>query len=97
MKIFILKNGPHKNKKSINIRCLGPVEWHKCSADADDSSPFIHTALVYHIKTLFVKYLHTFIPLTVNKNKLFSVGLQTCRSNPSHFMGTKWAKFLLET
>lgn len=21
MKIFILKNGPHKNKKSINIRC----------------------------------------------------------------------------
>lgn len=57
----------------------------------------IRTALVCHIKTLLVKYLHTFIPLTVNKNKLLSVGLLTCRSNPNHFMGTKWAKFLLQT
>jgi len=60
-------------------------------ADADDSRPF---AALLFTTLKCVKYLHTFVPLTVNKNKLLSVGLQMCRSNPSHFTGTKWARFL---
>lgn len=61
-------------------------------ADADDSSPF--APLLFTTLRHCVKYLHALIPFTVNKNKPFSVGLQMCRSNPSHFMGSKWAKFL---
>lgn len=60
-------------------------------ADAGDSSPF---APLLFTTLRHVKYLRTFIPLTVNKNKLLSVGLQMCRSYPSHFTSTKWARFL---